>query len=232
MRFKGKHRVSKEDLKEDRFQVLVEKAIAAYYRDRQKFWIGAGVVVAAIVGVILLVQNSSKGVNTQAQIGFTQALGVYTQGNMEQAEQAFKDVAGRFGRDYVGAKARYYLGNVYYNTQRYAEAKAEFSKFLGRVKKDPLLSPAAQMGIANCEEQLGNLAAAAQSYETVHKKYPKSPLAFEAMMSAARCYRNANALDKAEAVYERLLKDKPEGEKGDDVKSGLAAVKALKNKVQ
>ena len=232
MRFKGKHRVSKDDLKEDRFQVLVEKTIAAYYRDRQKFWIGAGVAVAAIVGVILLLQNSSKGVNAQAEIAFTQALGVYTSGNMEQSEQAFKDVAGRYGRDFVGAKARYYLANVYYNIQRFAEAKAEFGKFLGRVKKDQLLSPAAQMGIANCEEQLGNQLAAARAYEQVHKKYPKSPLAFEAMMAAGRCYRDASALDQSEAVYERLLKAKPEGEKIDQVKGGLAAVKALRNKVQ
>ena len=45
MRFKGKHRVSKEDLKEDRFQQFTEKAVAAYYRDRQKFWIGGSVDV-------------------------------------------------------------------------------------------------------------------------------------------------------------------------------------------
>ncbi|MBM3322391.1 tetratricopeptide repeat protein [candidate division WOR-3 bacterium] len=231
MRFKGKHRVSKQDLKQDGFQTLVEKTAAAYYRDRQKFLIGIGVVVAVIVGIILLVQNTGKGVNPQAEIRFTEGLGVYSSGNMEQAEQVFKDIAGRFGRDLSGAKARYYLASVYYSTERYPEAKAEFGRFLGRVKKDPLLSPAAQLGIANCEEQLGNYAAAARSYEAVYRSYPKSPLAFDAMLAAARCYRKANQVDKAEAVYRRLLKDKPEGEKGDDVKAGLAAIQALKNKV-
>ncbi len=232
MRFRGKHRVSKQDLKQDAFQTLVEKTAAAYYRDRQKFLIGVGVGVAVIVGIILLVQNSGKGVNVQAELKFTEGLGVYSSGNMEQAEQVFKDIAGRFGRDFLGAKARYYLASIYYQTQRYTEAKAEFGRFLSRVKKDPLLSPAAQLGIANCEEQLGNYPAAARAYEAVFRNYRQSPLAFDAMLAAARCYRKANQFDKAEAVYRRLLNEKPEGEKGDDVKAGLAAIQALKNKVR
>jgi len=50
------------------------------------------------------------------------------------------------------------------------------------------------------------------------------------MMAAGRSYRNANALDKAEAVYQELLKGKPEGEKGDMVKLELARVQTLQKK--
>lgn len=230
MRFKGKHRVSKQELKEDRFQKFTEKAVAAYYRDRQKFWIGAGVVVVAIVGIILLLQNRGSGVNSQAEVAFTEAIGVYSTGNMEQSEQAFKQVSSRFGREFVGVKARYYLGNVYYNTGRYDEAKKEFAAFLSRVKNDPLLSPAAQLGIGNSEEQLGNNPKAAQAYEAVLQKYPKSPLAYEAAMGAGRAYRAAGMLDKAEAVYKKLADQKLQGEKGEEVKLQLAAIEAAKKK--
>jgi TolA-binding protein len=230
MRFKGKHRVTKRDLKEDKFQQFTERTVAAYYRDRQKFWIGAGVAIVVIVGAILLIQNRGGGASNQAEIKFTEALGVYSTGNMEQSEQAFKDIANRYGRDFLGVKARYYLGNVYYSTNRYNEAKQEYVKFLGRVKKDPLLSPAAQLGIANCEEQLGNNLKAAEAYELVYRKHPKAPLAFVAMMDAGRCYRSAGALDKAAAVYNQLLKDKPQGEKVDEVKMQLAAVEASRKK--
>ena len=230
MRFKGKHTVSKRDLKEDRFQKFVERAMEFYYRDKQKVWIGAAAAVAVIVIAILLLQNRSSGVNSQADIAFTQALGVYSSGNMEQSEQAFKDVAGRFGRDFVGAKAHFYLANIYYNTNRTAEAKNEFATFLGRVKNDPLLTPAAELGIGNCDEQTGDNLAAAKAYEAVWRKWPKSPLAYDAMMAAGRAYRNANDLAKAEAVYEELLKGKPEGEKGEEVKVELARVQALQRK--
>ena len=230
MRFKGKHTVSKRDLKEDRFQKFVEQAMEFYYRNKQKVWIGAAAAVAVIVIAILLLQNRSSGVNSQADIAFTQALGVYSSGNMEQSEQAFKDVAGRFGRDFVGAKAHFYLANIYYNTNRTAEAKNEFATFLGRVKNDPLLSPSAQLGIGNCDEQTGDNLAAAKAYEEVWRKWPKSPLAYDAMMAAGRAYRNANDLAKAEAAYEELLKGKPEGEKGEEVKVELARVQALQKK--
>jgi TolA-binding protein len=230
MRFKGKHHVSKQDLKEDQFQVLVERAMEYYYRNKQKVWIGAAAAVAVIVIAILLLQNRSTGVNSQAEIAFTQALGVYSTGNLEQSEPAFKEVATRFGRDYVGAKAHFYLGNVYFSGNKTAEAKREFATFLGRVKNDPLLSPAAQMGIGNCDEQAGDNMAAAKAYEAVWRRWPKSLMVFDAKMSAGRAYRNANAYDKAEALYQELLKSKPEGEKGEEVKVELARVQALQKK--
>jgi TolA-binding protein len=230
MRFKGKHYVSKRDLKEDRFQKFVEQAMEFYYRDRQKVWIGAAAVVAVIVIAILLLQNRSSGPNPQTEMAFTRAIGVYSTGNFGQAETAFKDVAGRGG--FLAAKAHFYLANIYYNTGRVADAKNEFGIFLSRVKNDPLLSPGAQLGIGNCEEQTGDNAAAAKSYEAIWRRWPKSPLVYDAMMAAGRAYRNAKDFAKAEAVYQELLKTKPEGEKGEDVKVELARVQALQNKFQ
>jgi TolA-binding protein len=231
MRFKGKHYVSKRDLKEDRFQKLVERAMEFYYRDRQKVWIGAVVFVAVIVSAILLLQNRSSGVNSQAQIAFTRAIGAYSMGNFGQAETAFQVVAGQFGRDFVGAKAHFYLGNLYYGANRLDEAKEQFAIFLGRVKNDPLLSPAAQLGIGNCQEQAGDNLAAAKSYEAVWRRWPKSLLAFDAMMAAGRAYRNAGDFVNAEAVYEALLKTEAEGEKGDEVTMELARIQALQKKL-
>jgi TolA-binding protein len=232
MRFRGKHVVSRQDLKEDKFQEFIEKVIAAYYKDRQKFWIGAAVAVLAVIAVILMLQNRGPRMNPQAEIAFTQAVGVFSTGNMEQAEPAFKELAARFGRDFVGLKAHFYLGNIYFNSNKPAEAKQEFTTFYNRVKNDPLLSPASLLGMANCEEQQGNNAAAAALYEQVRKKYPKSPLAFDAAMAAGRCLRNAGTYDKAEALYNELLKDKPVGDRGEKVKTELARVQALKTKFQ
>jgi TolA-binding protein len=232
MRFKGKHYVSKRDLKEDRFQKLVEQAMEFYYRDRQRVWIGAAAVVAVIVIAIVLLQNRSSGVNPQAELSFTRAVGIYTTGSFGQAETAFKDVAARFGNGFLGVKAHFYLANIYYNAGRLPEAKKEFEFFLGRVKNDPLLSPAAQLGIGNCEEQVGDNLAAAKSYEAVRTRWPKSPLAYEAMMAAGRAYRNAGELGKAEAVYQYLLDTKPEGDPREDVRVEIDRVRALQKKLK
>ncbi len=231
MRFKGKHYVSKRDLKEDRFQKLVERAMEFYYHDRQKVWIGAAAGLAVIVIAILLLQNRSSGVNPQAEMSFTRGIGAYSAGDFGVAETTFKDIAARFG-GFLGAKAHFYLGNIYYHTNRLAEAKKEFATFLSRVKNDPLLSPAAQLGIGNCEEQAGDNAAAAKSYEAVRRRWPKSPLAYDAMMAAGRAYRNANDLAKAEAIYQEFLKDEPQGQRRGDAEFELARVQALQKKFQ
>ncbi|MEO0080111.1 MAG: tetratricopeptide repeat protein [candidate division WOR-3 bacterium] len=233
MKFKVKHRVSKADLKEDKFQEAVEKIASAYYRDRQKFWIGGAVVLAVIIGVILLVQRQPARANVEAELRLTDALVRYAQGNLEEAEQAFRELATRFGRDYAGIKAHYYLGNIYFHAQppRFEEARREFATFFAKSKNDPVLSPAALMGIANCDEELGNNLRAARTYEAVYRRYQDSPLAFAAMMAAGRAYRNAGKLEKAIAIYEELLKKEQQGGQHlDEVKAELAYVQALKNR--
>ncbi len=230
-----RHRVSKGELKEDKFQRAVEKIAELYYADTKRFWIGIGFGLIVVVGIILLVQNRPRPVvNPEAELRLMDALGNYFQGNNDYAEQAFKELATRFGRDYAGIKARYYLGSIYLHSQppRVEEAKREFSVFIKKAKDDPVLSPAALIGLAICEEKLGNYARAGKIYESVYRRYPQSPLGFEGMMQAGRCYRQAGMLDRAEKIYEELLeKEKPTGARADDVRIELAFIRALKNRL-
>ncbi len=229
-----KHRVSKEELKEDKFQQTVEKVAEFYYANPKRFWIGVGVGILVIVGIIFLLQNRPKpSRNPEAELRLMDALGNYFQGNNEYAEQAFQELATKFSRDYAGIKAHYYLGSIRFRSQppRVAEAKREFALFLKKSGQDPVLSPAALLGIAACEEKLGNYLKAADIYYQVYKKYPKSPLAFGGMMQAGRCYRQAGVLDKAEKVYHEFLeKEKPGGTRADEIKIQLAFVQALRNR--
>lgn len=229
MRYRGVHTASKQDLKEDKFQLLVEKITAAYYRDKQKFLVIAGVVVVVIVGGIVLL-SMGKGQDSEAQLKFTEALGIYSQNQTEQAEGAFKAVASRFGKDYVGVKAHYYLGQIYFHAQRFEEAKREFRQFLSRSKNNPVLDPAAARGIADCDAELGNVLKAAEQYERVYRRYPKWPLAFDAALAAGRSYIDAQAYDKAEVLYQELLKKEPAGERAEELKVQISYVRTLKER--
>jgi len=230
-----RHRVGKEELKEDKFQQTVEKVAEFYYADPKRFWIGVALGLLVIVGVILLLQNRPKpGINAEAELRLMDALGNYFQNNNEYAEQALKELAAKFGRDYAGVKAHYYLGSLYLRQQppRVAEAKREFNIFLKKSGRDPVLNPAALMGLALCEEKQGNYLKAAALYEKVYRQFAQSPLGFEGMMQAGRCYRQAGALDKAEKVYNELLKkEKGSGPKVEEIRTELAFIKALKNRL-
>lgn len=230
-----KYRVSKDDLKEDKFQQLVEKGAEFYYQNPRRFWIGVAVGILVIAGVILLIQNRPKPVRSaEAELRLMDALSNLYQGNHEYAEMALKDLAARFPRDYAGIKAHFYLGTLYFASQepRLDEAKREFGIFLRKAKNDLLLTPAARYGIAACEEQTGNYLRAARLYEAVYRKYRDLPLAHEALMAAGRCYRLANKLDEAERLYSDYLeKGKPAGIKAEDVRVQLGYIRALKNRL-
>jgi TolA-binding protein len=206
-KYRGKHRVSKADLKEDKFQLATEKVAEAYYRDKQKFWVIGGILLVVVVGAVLLIQNRGGGTSTEAQLRFTEALGILTQGEAQQAEQAFQTVASSYGRDPVGVKAHYYLGHIFYGSQRFEEAGKEFATFLKGGSKNPVLGPGAQMGLGDVADALGDPLKAAEEYKRVHSKYPESPLAFEAMMAAGRSYTDAEKL-KVQLSYVRTLRSK------------------------
>ncbi|MFB0509225.1 MAG: tol-pal system YbgF family protein [bacterium] len=222
-------RLTKREIREDWFTESITKLISLYYREKQKFYIGAGIVVAIII--ILVLSLSGRGrENPEIQIRFTQALGVYSMENFEQAEQQFAEIARRFSSHHLGAKAHFYLANIYFKTQRFNEAKREFETFYRRVRKDPLLSPAAIFGIANCQEEVGDLKRAAENYRRVYQRFPKSPLAIDALFAAGRNFRNAGSLDKAEEIYELIIKKDPPGQFVEQAKVQLSFIRTLKNK--
>ncbi|MEO0020171.1 MAG: tetratricopeptide repeat protein [candidate division WOR-3 bacterium] len=229
-----KHRVSKDELKEDKFQKFVEKAAEFYYADPKRFWVGTAAVLVVIVGVILILQNRPRPVkNPEAELRLMDALSNFYQGNNEYAEGALKELAGKFPKDNAGIKAHFYLGSIYFRSDppRLDEAKREFITFIKRAGNDPVLVPAANIGIAACEEQAGNYLKAATIYEGVYQKNKSSPLGYEALMAAGRCYRLAGALDRAERLFSDYLeKEKPSGPKAEDVKAQLAYVRALKSR--
>jgi len=222
-------RLTKREIKQDWFTENITKLIALYYREKQKFFIGAGILVAVVIILVLALSGRGRE-NPEVQLRFTQALGVYSMQNFEQAEQQFSEIARRFSGHYLGAKSNFYLGDIYFKTQRYNEAKRAFENFYRKVNRDPLLSPAALLGIANCQEELGDLPRAAENYQKIYQRYPKSPLAVDALFAAGRCYRNIGSLDKAEQIYNLILKNNPTGQPAEEAKTELSFTKTLKNK--
>jgi TolA-binding protein len=217
------------EYKEDIFQGFITKVVSLYYHQRQKFFIGVGIIVVAIAAIIIGVSSHGKE-NPEVQLRFTEALGLYSMNNVDQAEQKFNDFARRYSGNYLAGKAHFYLGDIAFQKQDYAKAKTEFERAYGKLKGNPVIGPSALLGIGNCYEEQQNLKKAAETYEQVYAKYKKSALGQEALMGAGRCYKNLNDLTNAERIYQKAAKDFPPGETAEQAKSELAYIKALKNK--
>lgn len=220
-----------KDIKEDKLQDYLTKIFSLYYRERQKFLMIAGGVLAALVILIFFLASKPKE-SPEASVRFTEALGIYSGGELGQAEERFLEITRRFPGQKLAVKAQFYLGSIYYNTQRYDEARRAFSNFYNKNKKDPVLSPSALLGIANCYEELREYKKAGETYEAVAKRYKKSPFAPPALLAAARCYKNLGNYKKAKEIYEKVIKDYPLDPAKEDAKAGLSYVTTLQEKIR
>ncbi|MEO0102965.1 MAG: tetratricopeptide repeat protein [candidate division WOR-3 bacterium] len=218
-----------KEIKEDKLQDYVAKFFSLYYRDRQKFLIIVGGFVAVIVVLIFFLSSKPKE-NPEVSVRFTEALGFYSTGNLGEAEGRFLEITRRFPNQKLGVKAQFYLANIYFQTQKYDEARQAFTQFYNKNKKDPLLSPSSLLGIANCYEEVKEYKKAGETYEKVAQEYKKSPFAPHALLAAARCYKNLGNYKKAKEVYEKFLKDYPNDIAKDDAKAGLSYVNTLLEK--
>lgn len=221
--------MKKKEMKEDKFLQLVTRVSSIYYRDKKKFITGVAIFVIAVVALIFFLQGRGKQ-NPNISLAFTEALGYYSTGETQIAEDKFMDVARRYPSDLLGIKAWYYLGNIYFNTKRYEEAKPAFERFYKKYKEDSFLKPVGLLGMANAVEELGNFAEAAKYYQELHKRYPKSPYAPFALLAAGRCYKNLGDFKNAEVVYQAFVNEYPSHFMKEEAKSQLTLVQTLENK--
>jgi outer membrane protein assembly factor BamD (BamD/ComL family) len=201
----------KEDLNEDKFQEFITSVIRAYYHQPRNFYIGGAVLVAAIVAVVLLASNKPQ-TNPQPNIMFDEAVLVLQdqqRPDTNSAEQILTELSRRFPSNPLGARASYYLGNINYSRGKFEEARRNFERFYSADKRDPLLSPAALMGIGNCYEELGNLDKAADAYASAYNNYSKWALADQAVLAAARCLRQKNRFRDAATILEKYIRNNP-----------------------
>lgn len=218
-------------IKEDILQNIFTKIVSYYYQNKRNFFIIVGSIITVIVIIIVSLSGKPK-THPEAQIRFTQALGLYSIGNLSQAEAQFLELTRLFGNTPLGIKAYFYLGRIYYETQRFVEAQRAFEKFYAKNKNNPVLSPGALMGIANCYEEMNEFKKAAATYEEVYKKYPKSSFAAKALQSAGRCYIQMGNYKKAIEILELALKKYPDYKENSDTKALLFYAKSSLGKTK
>jgi len=221
----------KEDIREDRFQEIVTSVIKAYYRSPRNFYIGAGVVVVAIAAVIILLSNKPKP-DPQPNIMFDEAILLMSdqqRPDTASAEQLLNELTRRYPSHAMGLRGSYYLGGIYYSQRKFDEARRAFEKFASGERSDPLLTPAALMGVGNCYEEAGDLDRAADAYAAAYRSNPKWALADQAVLAAGRCYQQKNRLSTAADLYSHYLKANPKAPNDvlNEVKMQLAYVRTL-----
>jgi TolA-binding protein len=121
--------------------------------------------------------------------------------------EAFFKVADDFKGTSAAERAQYYGATLLFSENKYADAEAQFSRFLKEHEGSPW-APAATFGIAAAQEAKGKPEALA-SYQNVFARYPQSPEAEQAKLAVARIYEARNQPDQALRIYNELTASKP-----------------------
>ncbi|NKB67290.1 MAG: tetratricopeptide repeat protein [Candidatus Latescibacteria bacterium] len=198
--------LSKSDLKEDQFLEWVLEAVE-YVKERRQYFIGGVVVIIlAVVGVNLLIDQQE-----QAKVEASQLLGQILIAEEEGRAEEGMSMAQRLVDEYAGtpaaAKGVLLLANRYYNQQRYEEARSLYQGYLDSYEPVDVLVFGAWNGLAAClaaEEKWDQAAAKYQQYAQTHSGTQQSAYA---LWQAAQCYKAMGNTQQQKALLEQIIRD-------------------------
>lgn len=200
----SKVKLSKREIKEDKFATFVLTAKDQLAESWQYIVIGAVVVVLIVAGIIFFLSNRSSQ-QVEGAEKLSKALADYHSNNTQVALLSF----GQIASDYSGEpadEATFMLGKVNLETQNYAEARKQFENYLGRNTGDKLKRSAAIAGIAGCLQGEAKYAEAAAKYLEAAKEFPGGPQDEEFQIAALRAFLDGGDTEKAKIQLAELKK--------------------------
>jgi predicted negative regulator of RcsB-dependent stress response len=168
----------------------------------------AGAIVAALIAAIagfVMWNNSQKEASAvQALLTAPSFLGTATPGDAAAA-RALLAISQDYSGTSAGGAAQMLGARELYLGGKYADAQAEFTKFIAAHSSSPLL-PQANIGIAACLEAQGKIADAVQQYKKVTSLYATIPnIIIPVKLTLGRLSEEDNKPDQAVGFYKDLV---------------------------
>jgi tetratricopeptide (TPR) repeat protein len=203
---KPKKKISKRELKEDKFIEFTLKA-RDFVEDNAKWLIRGGIFVLIAIILISFYVRSKRKANVEANQLLGEAQLVQAQGNTKKAE----DLLNQLVKDYEGVTAAgqgtYLLAKLYWQQGDTEKAKIYFKKYTDEYSNDDLLTSSALAGYANCLMRQNEVGEAAKNYEKAAEVDKESPQAPSFFYSAALAYMQADNYKKAQEMAQKIIKN-------------------------
>ena len=187
----------------DEFQTIMNRIIKYIVRHRETSMFVAVVILIAIVLLVVVFPGGERQ-NPEADMLYTQSMGLAALGRLQEAEQSFIELTANYSDTRAGKVGFYYLGAIYYNTGRFDQAITNFEKFLDVQKKDYMLVPSALYGAACSAEGLKDYEKALSYYEKVIAD-KESPFYSMGMLAYGRVTGLVGDKEKARDILNELL---------------------------
>ena len=201
----GKVKLTKRQIKEDKFTTLMLtwKSIA---EDNWQFLvIGVAAVVLLVVGAIYFTGYQADRVD-QAAEKFARTMLDYRNGNSQIAILGFTQILDEHGDDAVAQKATFLLGNLHLASRNYDEAIRHYDLFLNKYRGNSFERAAALAGKATTLENQGLHVQAAQAFSAACDESADGPLVGDYLAGSLRNYLEAGDNAAAEEKLKIIVK--------------------------
>jgi len=202
----GKVKLSKRQIKEDKFTTAMLRAKSQFMDNWQFYAIGALVVVLVCVAVVYFVQ-SQQTAKTEAAAMYARGAMEARQGNTQVAILSLTEIVDEHGGTAAAKQATFLLGKVSFESRNYPEAIRYFQLYLDKYTDDQLNRAAAQAGLAACHENQGEYLPAASGYESAISEWVDGPMVALYHQSALRNFLQAGDVEAARAHLTALESD-------------------------
>lgn len=198
-------RISKREMKEDKFTTFMLLA-KERFMDNWTFVAGGVALIIIIVAAMMYYQSSGVKKEAEASEIFARAESDMYSRNYQLAIVDFKNIVDDFSSTVYARQALFNLGNSYFYSKNYTEARAVFEDYLEKYNDDKYFTVSAIAGIAATLVGTGDLIAAADKYREAAEKYPDFSVTGEYLVQAMKYYIKGGQPESAKVVYAKLSK--------------------------
>jgi predicted negative regulator of RcsB-dependent stress response len=200
---KPKKKITKKEIKKDPFLEALYN-LRLKFGEKQKLITRLIVGFAAVIIVVLVINQRVSNANKNAEALFGQALVSYEIGDFDNALFQFEQLSNEYAGTKTGKLGYYYLGKMHFDRSDREAAQQQLLKFTGSSSNDLLLVPAYTM--------LGALAIKDQNLDQAEKyfrqalKYCNIPIEkFRAKLRLADLLIDNDKVSEAEQLIKNIL---------------------------
>lgn len=199
----GKVKLTKRDLKEDKFATFMLTSKSRLQESWQFVVIGVVIAVLFVVAVVYYL-DSLETKTAEAGQKMAQAMLDYRGGNNQVAILTLNQLLEEYADDPVVDDATYMLGKINYATRNYPEAIRYWELYLKNFSQDSLYRASALAGIGACYEDQGDFVQAAQKFNEALDEYPDGPQIGDYAFNAMRNFLTIGDKERGLAFYEQI----------------------------
>ena len=221
---KPKKKITKQDLKEDKFVKFTLQAKT--YLDensKQVFYMVSGILVVTLLIIVFVYAHNAKVEEARAQLGIAQV--EYSNLNYDKVITRLESLIESYSGTNEADQGMFLLANVLYQKERYEESKNYFEKFIDSYSGSDILLASGIAGLAACYEKEKLFAEAAESYSKAASTAPDFVESDNYLYLSGICFSKAGDTIKAIEKFEYLVENNVTNKRLNDAKAQLTKLK-------